>query len=89
MQRLYWYTIEFGLIRQAEGLKIFGAGIVSSYGEANGIFNAPIKTLDYQIEKVIQTDFYTDAIQDKYFVAHSLEELFQSLDVLKTMKAAN
>ena len=89
MQRLYWYTIEFGLIRQAEGLKIFGAGIVSSYGETNGIFDAPIKTLDYQIEKVIQTDFYTDAIQDKYFVAQSLEELFQSLDVLKAMKAAN
>ena len=39
-----------------------------------------------QIEEVVQTDFYTDAIQDKYFVANSMEELFSSLDFLKRIE---
>ena len=86
MQRLYWYTIEFGLMRQNDELKIFGAGIVSSYGETNGIHSPNIKKLNYQIEEVVQTDFYTDAIQDKYFVANSMEELFSSLDFLKRIE---
>ena len=82
MQRLYWYTIEFGLIRQDEQLKIFGAGIVSSYGESNSIHNTDIKKIAYDIEKVMATSFYTDAIQDKYFVTNSMDELYESLKIL-------
>ena len=82
MQRLYWYTIEFGLIKEDEELKIFGAGIVSSYGESNSIHNTDIKKIEYDIEKVMATSFYTDAIQDKYFVTNSMDELYESLKIL-------
>jgi len=83
MQRLYWYTIEFGLIKQNDQLKIFGAGIVSSFGESNSIHNTEIKKIDYDLEKVMETSFYTDAIQDKYYVTNSMEELYDSLKILK------
>ena len=82
MQRLYWYTIEFGLIKQDNELKIFGAGIVSSFGESNSIHDKKIEKIEYDIEKVMATSFYTDAIQDKYFVANSMDELYESLHFL-------
>ena len=85
MQRLYWYTIEFGLIKQDDQLKIFGAGIVSSYGESNSIHNTDIKKIEYDIEKVMTTTFYTDAIQDKYFVTNSMDELYESLHKVRKM----
>ena len=82
IQRLYWYTIEFGLIKQDNELKIFGAGIVSSFGESNSIHDKKIEKIEYDIEKVMATSFYTDAIQDKYFVANSMDELYESLHFL-------
>ena len=78
LQRLYWFTIEFGLINQ-NGLKIYGAGIVSSYGESNLALGNEVEKITFDIEQVLQENFRTDIVQNKYFVIESFEELFESM----------
>lgn len=78
LQRLYWFTIEFGLINQ-NGLKIYGAGIASSFGEANSIISGAAPIVEFDIEKVMQTKFRTDVMQSQYVVIESFERLFESL----------
>jgi phenylalanine-4-hydroxylase len=82
LQRIYWFTIEFGLIRENGEIKIYGAGIASSYGEANHIFESELLHLEYDIHEVMDCQFHTDRIQDKYFVIESLEELIKSIQEL-------
>ncbi len=78
LQRLYWFTIEFGLIQQY-GLKIYGAGIASSFGEANSSISGEIPTVPFDIDVVMQTKFRTDVMQSQYVVIESFEQLFESL----------
>ena len=82
LQRIYWFTIEFGLIRENGELKVYGAGIASSYGETNHVLDAKLKHLKYDIQEVMNCEFHTDIIQDKYFVIESLKELYTSLNQL-------
>jgi phenylalanine-4-hydroxylase len=80
LQRIYWFTIEFGLISDGEEFKIYGAGIASSYGETNHVFYSKLKHLKYDIQEVMECEFHTDVIQEKYFVIESFESLYNSLD---------
>ena len=80
LQRLYWFTIEFGLIKSSEETKIYGAGIISSKGEAEySLSNEPTK-LDYDVAKIMNHSFRTDIIQDTYYVIDSFEQLSKSFD---------
>lgn len=81
LQRLYWFTIEFGVLKKANQLKIYGAGIISSFQETNGIFNAETIILPFSLEEVIRTDFNNMEIQTKYFSIESFEEMSVALDV--------
>jgi phenylalanine-4-hydroxylase len=82
LQRIYWFTIEFGLIREKGELKVYGAGIASSYGETNHIFESELQHLEYNIHEVMKCEFHTDSIQDKYFVIESFEDLINSIQEL-------
>ena len=82
LQRLYWYTIEFGLI-QEEKIKSYGAGIMSSFGETNLIDKGVGNFMPFDIEKLMNLPFQNDAIQENYFVIDSFEELFDSLKIAK------
>lgn len=80
LSRLNWYTIEFGLIRKPEGVKIFGAGIVSSYGEARYVVSdTSANHLDFDLDRVLRTGYYIDDFQASYFVIDRFEDLFQGL----------
>ena len=77
LSRLYWYTIEFGLMRQADGLRAYGAGILSSPGELQHAVASPdalSRPLD--IERVMRTRYRIDDYQATYFVIDSFQELF-------------
>jgi phenylalanine-4-hydroxylase len=77
LSRLYWYTIEFGLIRQREGLRAYGAGILSSPGELTfALESAQPKRLPLDVERAMRTPYKIDAFQQTYFVIESFEELF-------------
>ncbi|HXV24755.1 MAG TPA: phenylalanine 4-monooxygenase [Alphaproteobacteria bacterium] len=77
LARLYWYTVEFGLIRTPEGLRIYGSGIVSSKGESIYALesNKP-RRLPFDLMRIMQTDYRIDDFQDIYFVIDSYEQLF-------------
>lgn len=79
LQRLYWFTIEFGVIREEDKIQSYGAGILSSYGETNQIHQQKANFLEYSIEAIIKKEFRTDIMQEDYYVISSFEELFESL----------
>ncbi len=77
LSRLYWYTIEFGLIRQHDGLRAYGAGILSSPGELRYAVESPQpQRLPLDIERVMRTRYKIDSYQQTYFVIASIQELF-------------
>lgn len=78
LQRLYWFTIEFGMINQ-ENPTIYGAGIISSFGETNRCVRPDILKLPFKIKEVLQKQFHTDEVQDEYICIDSFEGLFNSL----------
>lgn len=78
LARLNWYTIEFGLIRNGDDIKIYGAGIVSSFGEAKYALDDPSSNwLEFNLERVLRTGYYIDDMQATYFVIDSFEKLFE------------
>jgi phenylalanine-4-hydroxylase len=80
LARLNWYTIEFGLIRKPEGIRIYGAGIVSSYGEAKYVAEDPsAHQLAFNLDRVLRTGYYIDDFQAAYFVVDQFEDLFDLL----------
>jgi phenylalanine-4-hydroxylase len=77
LSRLYWYTIEFGLIRTSEGLRVYGAGILSSKGETvYAVESDKPNRIAFDLERVLSTEFRIDAYQETYFVIDSFEQLF-------------
>jgi phenylalanine-4-hydroxylase len=79
LARLYWYTVEFGLIRQADGLRIYGAGIVSSKGESiYSLESAAPNRLGFDLERVMRTRYRIDSFQQTYFVIDSFEQLIST-----------
>lgn len=77
LARLYWYSIEFGLIRTSEGLRAYGAGILSSHGETVYSIDSELPNrLGFALERILATEFRIDAYQETYFVIDSFEQLF-------------
>lgn len=78
LSRLYWYTVEFGLVREGEGLKLYGAGIVSSHGESVFALDDPSPNrLGFNLKRLLRTDYRIDDYQQVYFVIDSFEDLLQ------------
>jgi phenylalanine-4-hydroxylase len=79
--RLFWFTVEFGLIREDGELKAFGAGLMSSPSElANAMSDDP-EILPFDLMTVLRTDYRIDIVQPVYFVIDSFEALVAALDV--------
>lgn len=77
LARLYWYTVEFGLIAAPEGLRIYGSGIVSSRAESiYAVENASPNRIVFELERVMRTNYRIDDFQESYFVISSFDELF-------------
>ena len=77
LSRLYWYTIEFGLIRAPDGLRVYGAGILSSSGETVYAVDSEVPNrIAFDLERVLCTEYRIDAFQESYFVIDSFEQLF-------------
>jgi phenylalanine-4-hydroxylase len=79
LTRLYWYTVEFGLINTPEGLRIYGAGIVSSKGESiYSLESAAPNRIGFDLERVMRTRYRIDTYQKTYFVIDSYEQLMEA-----------
>jgi len=79
LARLYWYTVEFGLIRTPEGLRIYGAGILSSQGESvYSLDSASPNRIGFDVRRIMRTRYRIDTFQKTYFVIDDFEQLFDA-----------
>ncbi|MBO9828499.1 phenylalanine 4-monooxygenase [Xanthomonas sp. A2111] len=79
LTRLYWYTVEFGLIDTADGLRIYGAGIVSSKGESlYSLESDAPNRIGFDLQRIMRTRYRIDTYQKTYFVIDSFEQLMQA-----------
>jgi len=79
LTRLYWYTVEFGLIREPEGLRIYGSGIVSSKGESiHCLDSAAPNRIGFDLRRIMRTRYRIDTYQKTYFVIDSYEQLMDA-----------
>ena len=79
LTRLYWYTVEFGLINTPQGLRIYGSGIVSSSGESRHCLESPAPNrIGFDLLRVMRTRYRIDTYQKTYFVIDSFDQLFDA-----------
>ena len=78
LARLYWYTIEFGLMRTPQGIRAYGAGLLSSGGElAYAVTDEKPARKNFDLEQTLRTDYQIDKYQTTYFVIESFEHLMR------------
>ena len=82
ISRLYWHTVEFGLAREGGEVKILGAGLASSYGEAHFAIEADVPRPRFTLRDAAATAYRSDAFQPLYFVSDSLERVAAELEEL-------
>ena len=91
LARLYWLTVEFGLLNSSSGLKIYGGGILSSYGETRYALesNLPVRE-PFDLMRVLRTPYRIDILQPLYYIIDSLAELqaLCSVDIMKQVHRA-
>ena len=76
LARVYWYTVEFGLVQQKDGLRIYGSGIASSYTESVFALESPSPNrIGFDLERVMRTNYRIDDVQEVYVVLDSLDDL--------------
>jgi phenylalanine-4-hydroxylase len=85
VSRIYWFTIEFGLIREEGEMKIYGAGILSSAGETKYCLSDKAVHKTYDPEVILNTAYRKDKFQEMYFVIDSYEQLFHSLPKIEEL----
>ena len=78
LQRLYWFTIEFGLLERDQPL-IYGAGIISSFGETNRAVSGTVEYRPFEMESVMNAPFRTDVVQEHYVCITGFDALFMFL----------
>jgi phenylalanine-4-hydroxylase len=79
LARLYWYTVEFGLIRERGQIHIYGAGILSSPAESVFSTDSPSPNrVGFDLKRMLRTHYYIDDFQDTYFVIDNFEQMFEA-----------
>ncbi|HEY0262876.1 MAG TPA: hypothetical protein VGB95_07605 [Chitinophagales bacterium] len=93
LERFYWFTIEFGLMREnasinsaTKGQKIYGAGIISSFGESNSIYETVVKIKPFNLGEVIHHSFIKSEMQPEYFYVQSISQVRDELEKLIRLK---
>lgn len=91
LARLYWFTVEFGLLKQNDGLRIYGGGILSSPGETEyALGSDKPERLPLNVVDVFRTPYRIDIMQPKYFVIDSIDQLFElsQMDLMSYVRQA-
>jgi phenylalanine-4-hydroxylase len=81
--RLYWYTIEFGLVKENGAIKIYGAGILSSIGETAYSLSTEAKHVPFDLRTIIETPYIKDNYQAQYFVMENMDQLDEAVTELR------
>jgi phenylalanine-4-hydroxylase len=84
LSRVYWFTVEFGLIREAGELRIYGAGILSSAGETIYCLSDEPIHHEFDVSKMVDTPYRKDVFQKEYFIIESYDQLYHSIPEIKS-----
>ncbi len=85
LARFFWFTIEFGLMREGGELRVYGSGLLSSYGELQHSVESPdVQRYPFQLEWVVNQHFEIDHYQPLLFVVESFDDLFREVDRLES-----
>ncbi|USD68185.1 phenylalanine 4-monooxygenase [Vibrio sp. SCSIO 43136] len=90
LARLYWFTVEFGLLQTNEGIKIYGGGILSSPGETQYVYSGTPIIKPFDVVDVMRTPYRIDIMQPIYFAIEHIEQLFElaKCDLMKCVQQA-
>jgi phenylalanine-4-hydroxylase len=83
MARLFWFTVEFGLIREAGQTRIYGSGLISSEEDGTNALGDACTRQDFDLDTVIEQNFEIDRLQDVLFVAESFEQIVDAVEVMQ------
>src|SRR3954466_14259459 len=83
MARLFWFTVEFGLIREREKTRIYGSGLISSHGDAANALGDRCRRLPFEINAVLAQPFEIDHFQDILFEIESFDQLFEAVETVE------
>jgi phenylalanine-4-hydroxylase len=78
MGRLFWFTVEFGLIRQDGGIKVYGSGLISSHGECSKVIAGGCEVKDFDLDAVLEQSFHTGAMQPVLYAVESFEQIYEA-----------
>ncbi|MFY0601486.1 MAG: phenylalanine 4-monooxygenase [Cyclobacteriaceae bacterium] len=84
LSRVYWFTVEFGLIRESDEIKIYGAGILSSAGETKYCLSDEPQHHEFDIAHMLRTPYRKDVFQTQYFITESYDQLYHSIPEVKS-----
>jgi phenylalanine-4-hydroxylase len=77
--RLFWYTVEFGLIRQDGQIKVYGSGVISSHRECTNVIEAGCEVRDFNLDEVLATPVKVDEIQKRLFAIESFDQIYEAV----------
>ncbi|MEO5936425.1 MAG: phenylalanine 4-monooxygenase, partial [Terriglobales bacterium] len=81
--RLFWFTVEFGLIRQQDGMKVYGSGLISSMADCANALSPTCERKSFSLDKVLRQPFAIDQLQPVLYVVESVAQLFDAVAELK------
>lgn len=88
LSRIYWYTVEFGLIRENGELRIYGAGILSSAGETAFSLSDKPEHHEFDVKAILNSPYRKDTFQTRYFIIENYEQLYAALPEIRSELAA-
>jgi phenylalanine-4-hydroxylase len=77
--RLFWYTVEFGLIRQDGTIKVYGSGVISSHGECTNIIEGGCEIKDFALAEVLMTPVKVDQMHKLLFAIESFDQVYEAM----------
>ena len=83
MARLFWFTVEFGLIRERDRTRIYGSGLISSHGDAANALGDRCRRLPFTLDAVLAQPFEIDHFQDVLFEIDSFDQLFEAVETIE------
>jgi len=83
MARLFWFTVEFGLIREDGAVKVYGSGLISSHGDARNALGPDCQRRPFSLDAVIEQPFEIDHFQNVLFVVEAFDQLFEAVSEME------
>ncbi len=77
--RLFWYTVEFGLIRQRDGIKVYGSGLISSHGECRNVMEGHCAIRDFTLDEVVNTPVKVNELHRLLFAVSSFDQIYEAM----------